>query len=100
MKLRGVKIGNNYSRAMDKFYADTPKAVFAAIAFSYATWACGNEALETEEIIGRMMTEWKTLHENEIIPQPPPNRRGSPKSPRCPCQRYTVARAAKLKHEC
>jgi len=74
MSGRGVKIGNQYAHALGKFYEETPKAVFAALAFSYAsvfgTSDNGqDEAIDPQEVIARLVHEWAVLHENGIIPQ-------------------------------
>jgi hypothetical protein len=68
-----TKIGNEYAQAFGKLYAKTPKAVFAAVAYSYATWACGTEAKTSDEAVARFLSEWRTLQENGIVPQKPPS---------------------------
>jgi hypothetical protein len=68
---RGLKIGNEYAAAFGRLYASTPKAVFAAVALSYANCASGEEAKTLDEAVQRFIQEWKTLYENGIIPQEP-----------------------------
>ena len=66
-----AKSSNEYAQAFGKLYARTPKSVFAAVAFSYANWACGTESGSTDETVSRFLEEWKCLYENEIVPQKP-----------------------------
>ena len=49
-------------------YAGTPKAVFAAIAYSFAMRL--NED-QPEAAIAEFMKEWRVLHEQAIVPQRP-----------------------------
>ena len=67
-----MKRTNEYSQAFGRLYAKTPKAVFAAVAFSYANWACGEESANDQETIGRFIQEWRVLHENGLVSQKPP----------------------------
>lgn len=69
---RGVKIGNEYAQGFGRLYEEIPKAVFAAVAYSYAGWACGEEAKANDEIVARFLEEWRILHDNGIVPQKPP----------------------------
>lgn len=64
-----MKLRNEYVAALGEFYARTPKAVFAAIALSYATRLFAKT--EGTDSIDVLVEEWKTLHENGIIPQNP-----------------------------
>jgi hypothetical protein len=60
---------------MGKFFESTPKAVFAALAYSWASMLptdCDGEAETDEEVIRRLTAEWQTLHDNRIVPQRPP----------------------------
>lgn len=66
-----MKKSNQYARAFGPKYAKIPKSVFAAVAFSYANWACGEEAKTDEEAISRFMKEWHTLYDNGIVSQKP-----------------------------
>jgi hypothetical protein len=65
----GMKIGNEYARALGRMYAKTPKAVFAAIAFSYAdrlfAKTSGTESADV------LLEEWRILYENGIVTQKP-----------------------------
>lgn len=67
-----MKKTNEYSRAFGRLYAKTPKSVFAAVAFSFANWASGEEAKSAAENVARFIAEWSLLHENGIVPQAPP----------------------------
>lgn len=67
-----MKITNEYAMAFGRDYSKIPKSVFAAVAFSYATWACGDEAKTNDDAVARFMKEWRTLNDNGIIPQKPP----------------------------
>ena len=71
-----IKTSNEYARAFGRLYAKTPKAVFAAVAYSFAGWAAGNEAASTEVQIARFIEEWRILHENGIVPQKPAKKAG------------------------
>jgi hypothetical protein len=70
--MRGMKIGNEYSRQFGRMYAKIPKSVFAAVALSYANWASGEEAQSFDIAVERFLAEWNVLCENGIIPQRPP----------------------------
>jgi hypothetical protein len=70
-----MKSSNEYAQAFERLYAKTPKAVFAAVAFSYANISCGEDGHESgssEETVRRFLNEWRILHENGIVPQKPP----------------------------
>lgn len=74
-EVRGVKTGNGYASAMGRFYSKTPKSVFAALAYSYASMFDPGGDCETSdpaEILKRFRAEWKILNENGIISQPAP----------------------------
>ena len=63
-----MKLRNDHMSELGTLYAATPKAVFAAIAVSYAT--CGGDYIERAR--ENVLLEWWFLHENGIIPQRPP----------------------------
>lgn len=67
------KIGNEYARAFGPLYARTPKAVFAAIAFSFALRLNEDHA---DRAAAEFLKEWETLHANGIVDQRPPSRPG------------------------
>jgi hypothetical protein len=60
---------NNYAEAISpELYEKTPKAVFAAIAASFAL------LLNDEDFDGldeKLLNEWRTLNQNGIVPQKP-----------------------------
>jgi len=66
--LRGMKQSNSYAQMFPRLYAKTPKAVFAAVAFSYASAGGDNQ----RDAVPRFLEEWKILHDNGIVPQEPP----------------------------
>lgn len=68
----GLKLSNEYQRAFGKLYAKTPKAVFAAVAYSFANWASGTESRDADENVARFIAEWHLLYENGIVPQKSP----------------------------
>lgn len=72
MNNRGTKISNEYAQAFGRLYAKTPKAVFAAVAFSFAHWAAGEESKTVNQTLARFLNEWDVLHENNIVRQAPP----------------------------
>lgn len=68
---RGFKIKNLYVESLGKLYADTPKAVFAAIAYSLAN-ALSNGPQNASSIQKEILKEWDILYRNGIIAQKPP----------------------------
>lgn len=64
-----MKVKNNYVEALGRMYAATPKAVFAAIAFSFANRLFLKS--EGTEVADMLREEWRVLHENGIVPQKP-----------------------------
>ena len=71
-----IKKTNAYAALLDpKVYESIPKAVFAALAVSFAThgdpWNPENGGTAQELILN----EWQILHENDIVPQRPPGTR-------------------------
>ena len=66
-----AKLHNEYAATLSRgAFADTPKAVFAAIAISSLTQ--GGDWLE--EADARLFTEWNALHVAGIVPQPVPSK--------------------------
>jgi hypothetical protein len=71
------KTSNEYVRILDhRMYETTPKAVFAAIAISYATLISGDENLGRSQ--QAIINEWQALYNAGIIPQKPPTQRNQP----------------------
>lgn len=69
---RGGKVENEYQKTISrKLYADTPKAVLAALVVSLLTKHSGTAF---EDVDARLIAEWDTLHVNGIIPQSAPRR--------------------------
>lgn len=62
------KLTNEYAGELGKLYAQTPKAVFAAIAVSALT--TGGDWLD--EAQPRILKEWYALYRAGIVPQKPP----------------------------
>jgi hypothetical protein len=70
------KSDNDYRRLLsERFYADTPKAVLAAVLVSYLLrdgWM-NTDPLALRRGLERAITdEWATLHANGIVPQKAP----------------------------
>jgi len=60
---------NNYTEAISpEVYEKTPKAVFAAIAVSFALLMEDGDFNKVDQAI---INEWKTLNGNGIVPQKP-----------------------------
>jgi hypothetical protein len=68
MKGRGLKLHNEYAAAFGCLYAKTPKAVFAAVAFSYAQRLTEDKA---GAAVPEFLNEWRILNESGIVPQAP-----------------------------
>ena len=68
MNGRGLKLHNGYAGAFGKLYSDTPKAVFAAVAYSLAMRL--NED-SPEAAIAEFLREWRILNDQGIVPQRP-----------------------------
>jgi hypothetical protein len=66
--MRGFKVFNEYVKALEGGYALTPKAVYAAVAYSLAMRLCGDDGEAARDLIAQ---EWQTLHENGLVPQKP-----------------------------
>jgi hypothetical protein len=64
-----MKKTNQYADALGDSFTYTPKAVFAALAFSYASF--GGDQQDAKR---NLLREWETLHANGIVPQPPSRR--------------------------
>jgi hypothetical protein len=64
----GIKITNEYSQAIGRMYAETPKAVFAAIAVSFCSTG-GEQLPDAEE---NLLREWTALWYSGIVTQKPP----------------------------
>lgn len=58
---------NEYALALGALFDEMPKSVIAAIAVSAMT--CGGDHLS--DAIALVSCEWRTLHENGIVPQKP-----------------------------
>lgn len=66
--LSGPKKRNAYVHAVVN-YDDTPKAVWAAIAFSLALRLAGNDSNNDANLL--IAAEWDALYQNQIVPQKP-----------------------------
>ena len=64
-----MKSFNDYARKFGPLYDRTPKAVFAAIAYSFADRIIANPDADLVAIVNE---EWAVLHDNGIVPQQPP----------------------------
>lgn len=61
---------NQYQQQLDgRFYDKCPKAVFAALAVSYAV---NHGIVSFEEITGELLSEWNNLYNQGIVSQKPP----------------------------
>lgn len=58
---------NEYAGLVEDIFDKTPKAVFAAIAVSYAT--CGGDV--PEKALPNIVHEWQLLFDNGIVTQDP-----------------------------
>ena len=62
------KTENEYQKAIDPaLYADTPKAVFAALLVSYLQ----RLGIEFSDVDAAIREEWQALYDSEIVPQKP-----------------------------
>lgn len=68
-----MKTSNDYAQAFGRLYDRTPKAVFAAVAMSYAIRVAGAEE-PAGTAIAEFLHEWTVLNQNGIIPQKPAER--------------------------
>ena len=66
MKNRGVKLSNEYARAIRNF-GTIPKSVFAAVAYAFASRI--EETDDPKSIEFAIVREWRTLRDNRIVPQ-------------------------------
>jgi hypothetical protein len=62
-----MKKSNEYAKQFGRRYGKIPKAVFAAVAFSYAS--SGGDV--QEHGVAKVLEEWRILHDNGIVPQKP-----------------------------
>jgi hypothetical protein len=61
---------NSYQEELTAtFYAQCPKAVFAAMAVSYASRQVNEDFAHVE---AELLNEWQVLYDNGIVPQKPP----------------------------
>ena len=78
-RFMGHKKGNEYAAGLGNLYNVAPKAVLAAIAYSYAARLVeGNGELDGsaegwEKVKTQVYLEWKALHGAGIVPQAPPS---------------------------
>ncbi len=70
VNMRGIKLSNEYARAIVS-YERIPKAVLAAVAYSYASRLIGDSDSPTM-VESAILEEWQVLHDNGIVPQEPP----------------------------
>jgi len=61
------KVSNPYAQLIAG-YSDTPKAVFAAVAFSLAMRLSEDDPRAAVKLLS---AEWETLHRSGIVPQRP-----------------------------
>jgi len=66
--MKGMKIRNEYLDHYQGHYDRIPKAVLGAVLASLLS--TGGE--RPEDVMPAVLEEWKTLHQNGIIPQKPP----------------------------
>lgn len=69
------KTTNEYQQAFGGLYDKTPKAVLAAVIFSWASReasAAGFTEGASREAIRNFRAEWQCLYENGIVRQKPP----------------------------
>jgi hypothetical protein len=66
---RGVKTGNEYAHAIVS-YTRIPKAVLAAVAYSFASRIIEDHDNPTM-IESAILNEWDVLYKNGIVPQQP-----------------------------
>jgi hypothetical protein len=65
---RRLKLDNEYSNSIGELFERTPKAVFAALAVSFAMRIFGEDC----DVPAELREEWRALWANHIIPQCPP----------------------------
>ena len=63
------KLPNEYQMSLG-IYGTCPKAVFAALAVSFARRIFGDDK-SAAEIETELLNEWNTLHQGHIVPQKP-----------------------------
>ncbi len=62
---------NAYTQRLGLFYRDTPKAVFAALAFAYA--AGSNPEQDSDLTIASLLAQWQALTDQGVLPQKAPH---------------------------
>jgi len=68
-----MKVSNDYAVAFGELYERTPKAVFAAVAFSLSLRNVDEQG--PDEAVEHFLYEWRVLHENGIVKQKPPTQK-------------------------
>jgi hypothetical protein len=63
------KKSNEYAEVISEIYDRIPKAVLAAIAVSFSLIL--NEGQDFDQVQDTILTEWRILNENGIVPQKP-----------------------------
>jgi hypothetical protein len=63
-----MKTTGPYAEAFGRLYSSIPKAVFAAVAYSYTS--SGGD--DHEHGVQRFMEEWQILYDGGIVTQKPP----------------------------
>jgi hypothetical protein len=63
-----LKLENEYVRALGAAYSTTPKAIYAALAYSLALRLCEDDHARAVTLLG---DEWANLHGGGIVPQAP-----------------------------
>jgi hypothetical protein len=76
-----AKLYNEYAAAFGKLYADTPKTVFAAIAYSFAMRLSEDQP---KAALALFAEEWQILHVQGIVPQRPKQSGKSRETERAP----------------
>lgn len=66
-----MKSGNVYAQQYGATYKRIPKAVFAAIAYSFADRYRDESTYAETQALDSFYREWEILHQNGIIPQKP-----------------------------
>lgn len=67
----GFKVSNDYAKVAPK-YSGTPKAVWAAIAVSFAARIAERDPFGDSDAIAICIgEEWEALYRNGIVPQKP-----------------------------
>ncbi len=79
MRRIGWAIPNEYAHHLGELFEKIPKSVLAAVAVSFAVMLRdeGTDDLRLANAKHDILKEWWTLHENGIVPQRPPGKKGS-----------------------